>query len=172
MAEGLFHGIQTALFAQQMAARAQFEQMRRQAIESPAEGGGPVGGGATDSTSERTRHRRTGRVPGGPTSLGLVIDLKALRGDPEVFRASQVARGEDPGVVDLVLASDLPPAGGPHRNEALRAEQKALREADRAAAGAVKRPGATAEDRATLAELLEATSTPVRTGSKLPGGQS
>lgn len=32
--EGLFHGIQTALFAQQMAARAQLEQMRRQAIES------------------------------------------------------------------------------------------------------------------------------------------
>ena len=31
--EGLFHGIQTALFAQQMAARAQLEQMRRQAIE-------------------------------------------------------------------------------------------------------------------------------------------
>ena len=30
--EGLFHGIQTALFAQQMAARAQFEQMRRAAI--------------------------------------------------------------------------------------------------------------------------------------------
>ena len=32
--EGLFHGIQTALFAQQMAARAQLEQMRRQAIEA------------------------------------------------------------------------------------------------------------------------------------------
>jgi hypothetical protein len=30
--EGLFHGIQAALFAQQMAARAQFEQMRRRAI--------------------------------------------------------------------------------------------------------------------------------------------
>ncbi len=30
--EGLFHGIQTALFAQQMAARAQFEEMRRRAI--------------------------------------------------------------------------------------------------------------------------------------------
>jgi hypothetical protein len=27
--EGLFHGIQTALFAQQMAARVQLEQMRR-----------------------------------------------------------------------------------------------------------------------------------------------
>lgn len=30
--EGLFHGIQTALFAQQMAARAQFEEMQRRAI--------------------------------------------------------------------------------------------------------------------------------------------
>jgi hypothetical protein len=30
--EGLFHGIQTALFAQQMAARAQFEGMRRRAL--------------------------------------------------------------------------------------------------------------------------------------------
>jgi Protein of unknown function (DUF2587) len=29
--EGLFHGIQTALFAQQMSARAQFEEMRRRA---------------------------------------------------------------------------------------------------------------------------------------------
>lgn len=35
--EGLFHGIQTALFAQQMAARAQLEQMRR---ALPAGGGG------------------------------------------------------------------------------------------------------------------------------------
>ena len=30
--EGLFHGIQTTLFAQQMAARAQLEQMRHQAL--------------------------------------------------------------------------------------------------------------------------------------------
>jgi hypothetical protein len=30
--EGLFHGIQTALFAQQMAARAQYEEMRRRAL--------------------------------------------------------------------------------------------------------------------------------------------
>ena len=36
--EGLFHGIQTTLFAQQMAARAQLEQMRRQAL--PAAAGG------------------------------------------------------------------------------------------------------------------------------------
>ena len=32
--EGLFHGIQTTLFAQQMSARAQFEEMRRQAISA------------------------------------------------------------------------------------------------------------------------------------------
>jgi hypothetical protein len=41
--EGLFHGIQTALFAQQMAARAQFEEMRRRALPpgmSAGDGGG------------------------------------------------------------------------------------------------------------------------------------
>ena len=34
--EGLFHGIQTALFAQQMAARAQLEEMRRKALPGGA----------------------------------------------------------------------------------------------------------------------------------------
>lgn len=38
--EGLFHGIQTALFAQQMAARAQLEQMRQGALP-PAMSPGP-----------------------------------------------------------------------------------------------------------------------------------
>ncbi len=38
--EGLFHGIQTALFAQQMAARAQLEQMRQGALP-PAMNPGP-----------------------------------------------------------------------------------------------------------------------------------
>jgi hypothetical protein len=38
--EGLFHGIQTALFAQQMAARSQLEQMRRGL--PPGAGGPPV----------------------------------------------------------------------------------------------------------------------------------
>ncbi len=37
--EGLFHGIQTALFAQQMAAQAQLEQMRRRAITGGDESG-------------------------------------------------------------------------------------------------------------------------------------
>ncbi|MDQ1700466.1 MAG: hypothetical protein QOG34_2329 [Frankiaceae bacterium] len=42
--EGLFHGIQTALFAQQMAARAQLEEMRRRAL--------PMG--APDQTAQQT----------------------------------------------------------------------------------------------------------------------
>ncbi|TCK00981.1 bacterial proteasome activator family protein [Nocardia alba] len=48
--EGLFHGIQTALFAQQMAARAQLEQMRQGALPpgmhtADGKAGGHVGGG-------------------------------------------------------------------------------------------------------------------------------
>jgi hypothetical protein len=39
--EGLFHGIQTALFAQQMAAQAQLEQMRRRAIGPGGMSGAP-----------------------------------------------------------------------------------------------------------------------------------
>ena len=39
--EGLFHGIQTALFAQQMAARAQLEEMRRRALPM-GQGSGPT----------------------------------------------------------------------------------------------------------------------------------
>ena len=38
--EGLFHGIQTALFAQQMAARAQLEEMRRRAPGGQLPAGG------------------------------------------------------------------------------------------------------------------------------------
>ncbi|MBY0441896.1 MAG: bacterial proteasome activator family protein [Mycobacteriaceae bacterium] len=42
--EGLFHGIQTALFAQQMAARAQLEQMRQGALPPGTTRPGHVGG--------------------------------------------------------------------------------------------------------------------------------
>ena len=45
--EGVFHGIQTALFAQQMAARAQLEEMRRKALPGGQQPGMPQqpGGG-------------------------------------------------------------------------------------------------------------------------------
>jgi hypothetical protein len=41
--EGLFHGIQTVLFAQQMAARTQLEQMRRALPGGPPATGQPEG---------------------------------------------------------------------------------------------------------------------------------
>lgn len=47
--EGLFHGIQTALFAQQMAARAQLEQMRRALPAGQQPGGPEVPGPSTGS---------------------------------------------------------------------------------------------------------------------------
>ncbi len=39
--EGLFHGIQTAIYAQQVSARAQFEQMRRALPGAQSQGGNP-----------------------------------------------------------------------------------------------------------------------------------
>ena len=41
--EGLFHGIQAALFAQQAAARAQFEELRRRGLPSGPDGEAPRG---------------------------------------------------------------------------------------------------------------------------------
>ncbi|SCX40641.1 Protein of unknown function [Klenkia marina] len=43
--EGVFHGIQTALFAQQMAARAQLDEMRRKALPGGPQGAAPQPGG-------------------------------------------------------------------------------------------------------------------------------
>jgi hypothetical protein len=51
--EGLFHGIQTALFAQQMAARAQLEQMRR-ALPAPGALGRPGMGPQADGPEHPT----------------------------------------------------------------------------------------------------------------------
>ena len=39
--EGLFHGIQATLMAQQMAARAQLDEMRQRGLPRGAEGGPP-----------------------------------------------------------------------------------------------------------------------------------
>ncbi|WP_299569163.1 bacterial proteasome activator family protein [uncultured Williamsia sp.] len=51
--EGLFHGIQTALFAQQMAARAQLEQMRQGQLPGPGgPGHGPGGGHGVTGTGQ------------------------------------------------------------------------------------------------------------------------
>ncbi|WP_372517122.1 bacterial proteasome activator family protein [Mycolicibacterium frederiksbergense] len=50
--EGLFHGIQTALFAQQMAARAQLEQMRQGALPPGFQGPGGQRGSSHPGTGQ------------------------------------------------------------------------------------------------------------------------
>jgi seryl-tRNA synthetase len=55
-----------------------------------------------------------------------VIDLRLLREDPDVVRASQRARGEDEGLVDAVLAADVRRRTALADFEGRRAEQKAF----------------------------------------------
>jgi seryl-tRNA synthetase len=55
-----------------------------------------------------------------------VIDLRLVREDPEAVRASQRARGEDPGAVDALLAADERRREAVGRADTLRAEQRQL----------------------------------------------
>ena len=55
-----------------------------------------------------------------------MIDLKLLRENPDVARASQRARGEDPGLVDALLEADVARRTAVSAADNLRAEQKAV----------------------------------------------
>ncbi|WP_062380909.1 serine--tRNA ligase [Demequina pelophila] len=55
-----------------------------------------------------------------------MIDLKLLRAEPDTVKASQIARGDDPAVVDQVLAADAERRDALQEFEAARAEQKTL----------------------------------------------
>jgi seryl-tRNA synthetase len=75
-----------------------------------------------------------------------VIDLKILREDPDAVRRSQVSRGEDPALVDTLLAADAARRRAIARADSLRAEQKA----------ASKQVGAaSAEERPALLQLAK-----------------
>jgi seryl-tRNA synthetase len=67
-----------------------------------------------------------------------VIDLRALREDPDQFRDSQSARGEDPSLVDALLAADGERRAAGTRFDALRSEQKGLGKQVAKASGAAK----------------------------------
>lgn len=54
-----------------------------------------------------------------------MIDLKLLRDDPDAVRRSQLSRGEDPGLVDALLAADTARRAAISTADSLRAEQKA-----------------------------------------------
>ncbi|HEV6953809.1 MAG TPA: serine--tRNA ligase [Promicromonospora sp.] len=55
-----------------------------------------------------------------------MIDLRLLRDNPDVVRASQVARGDDPDLVDQALDADARRRSSLTEFESLRAEQKSL----------------------------------------------
>ncbi len=55
-----------------------------------------------------------------------MIDLRALREDPESARASQRARGADPSLIDVVLSADADRRAAVVAADNLRAEQKAF----------------------------------------------
>ncbi|KQY22968.1 serine--tRNA ligase [Cellulomonas sp. Root485] len=55
-----------------------------------------------------------------------MIDLRLLREDPDLVRASQVTRGDDPHLVDQVLDADARRRSALTQFETLRAEQKSL----------------------------------------------
>ncbi|HTF12718.1 MAG TPA: serine--tRNA ligase, partial [Asanoa sp.] len=67
-----------------------------------------------------------------------MIDLRLLRDDPDVVRASQRARGESESVVDDLIATDEARRAAVQRFELLRAEQKQLGKLMPRATGAEK----------------------------------
>ena len=55
-----------------------------------------------------------------------MIDLRSLRENPDLVRSSQIARGADPSVVDVLLSTDVERRTAIAAFDAIRAEQKAL----------------------------------------------
>jgi len=82
-----------------------------------------------------------------------VIDLRLLRNDPDRVRASQRARGEDPGLVDALLAADEQRRTSLTRFQSLRAEQKAFGKQVASASG---------DERAALVEKAQALAAEVK----------
>jgi seryl-tRNA synthetase len=82
-----------------------------------------------------------------------VIDLRLLRDDPDRVRASQRARGEDPGLVDALLAADEQRRTSLTRFQSLRAEQKAFGRQVASASG---------DERAALVEKAQALAAEVK----------
>jgi seryl-tRNA synthetase len=82
-----------------------------------------------------------------------VIDIKLLRDQPDIVRASQRARGEDEGIVDAILTADEQRRSSISEFESLRAQQKAFGKQVAAAKG---------EQKAALVVAAKATSERVK----------
>ena len=67
-----------------------------------------------------------------------MIDLRAVRADPDLFRASQRHRGADPGAIDALLAADDRRRAAVAEADGLRAEQKEIGKSIRGADAATR----------------------------------
>jgi seryl-tRNA synthetase len=83
-----------------------------------------------------------------------VIDLKLLRENPDAVRRSQTSRGEDPALVDTLLAADITRRAAISTADSLRADQKAASKRV-GAASADERPALLQQAR-DLAEQVKA----------------
>ena len=84
-----------------------------------------------------------------------MIDLRTVRDNPELVRASQRARGADPASVDALLAADEVRRAAVARADALRAEQKAASNSVRSASPD-ERPAVLARAKELAAEVKRA----------------
>src|SRR4051794_20369464 len=96
---------------------------------------------------------RTPRRSGPPTYDRGVIDLRLVRENPDLVRASQRARGSDESLVDALLAADAARREAVGRADSLRAEQKTASQAVR---------GASAEERPAILERAKALAAQVK----------
>jgi seryl-tRNA synthetase len=85
-----------------------------------------------------------------------VIDLKLVRDDPDRVRASQSARGEDPALVDALLAADEQRRAAVLRFDTVRGEQKTLGKAVASAGSDAERQPLLARAKDLAAEVREA----------------
>ncbi len=95
-----------------------------------------------------------------------MIDLRLLRDQPDLVRASQRARGEDEGLVDAVLAADEARRAAATRYDNLRAEQKTLGKQVATASGADK-AALLSRTKALSGEVQEADAATVAAGETL-----
>ena len=95
-----------------------------------------------------------------------VIDLRALREDPDRLRASQRARGEDPSIADRLLELDAGRRSALTRFETLRAEQKSVGKSV-SKASAEERDELLTKAKSLAAEVKEAEAEAGRLGDEL-----
>jgi seryl-tRNA synthetase len=91
----------------------------------------------------------------GPTYHSGVIDLRLVRENPDLVRASQRARGADESLVDALLAADADRRAAVKAADDLRAEQKAASQAVRGAS-TEERPAALEKAKGLAAAVKDA----------------